>query len=1581
MQFEHMFEMHVAPASCQTSLQSLHLLVTWRADVITMKWDAMDWSWGDSALTRVVQEQTDACLAVYREDPSRVEQDANNELRIAEGGYRDRQLLELVQNAVDAARDGGHRVEVRLGSDTLYVANDGAPFDADGVRAIMGSDLSPKHDERIGRFGIGFKSVLAVTSEPRVYSRSVSFAFDATWAQDTIRAAGFTSPRYPVMRLARVLEPGATEDPAVRELMDWATTVVVLPLREHRDRLAKDVRSFPEEFLLFSPHVTLARFVDAEPPEQPHDRTVEREEVGDRTVIRQGRRRRSFTVLRSTWRPGPAARADAGRLADRDVVEISWAIPNPPTADVGTFWAYFPTLAHTTLAGIVNAPWKLSDDRTGLLAGAFNQGLLTEALPRLLAENLQRLYDPERPCAHLDALPARGREQRNWADGVVNQPVFDALQTRASVPDCTGALRVPTDLRLMPEDLRSEWVEEWRESGFAPLRDWAHWELDQTAERRLKVRRLIGLDPDNNPDVSEWLECLAATKSPEASAAALRLAAKIVRSPGASDRLIESVLAARVLLLEDGNLVRPVRGKVFVRASDDDRAGTFVHSSLAGFDGVRECLESLGVSVLDRRGELQQVLVQGPRTETDWHRVWLLARELPDRTVRELFESELPQPIEAAVRVRTAKGSWRPLTEVLLPGSVVTSDGQRDLDVLVDPRFHAEDLELLRELGAVSEPVWRDGAPAERWLGAYEQAMKDHFIKHATGSKPSPEHLVVEGPQPPWPLAVLENLSAEGRVVLTQHVLARGTPRAWTVRHRTNRSYGSKSVIAPEIWVLRKAGMVQTAFGPVTPARAVLPSDELPEDALPVATELPTSGALKIGVREVPDEFTRADWLHLKSLADRWSDDSRRTEFYTWLPDDLRPETLVARVGHRREPVAIENVGVTTSRTIYEGLIEAHVPAMLVASETDAERFIATWGMPEGKDLLRQEVVADEAGEPGYLVDEFPPLKLFPRLSIEDYELKLQPCSRLVRLVATPQGQKSRDIPALRDGGRVLVTATEPGAVLRQVSDVLALDLTAADIARVLSQMAASQASAFRTQIRAAAQAGGAAALVEAVGLDALRGLIPAPALEAVEAARESTPDDVARLALAVHGVSILKQLQPVLEERGLEPPREFAGRAKERRWVTDLGFPAEWAGFAARPAPAREVVEGPVVLKPLHRYQEKVTERIRALLAGIGRERGVVSLPTGAGKTRVTVQALVEEIAAGRLSGPVMWIAQSEELCAQAAESWAYVWRAIGPDHPLVLSRLWGSNEVEEEPDGTQVVIAIDAKLDSVLERSDDLYDWLRDPTVVVVDEAHTSVSPRYTKLFEWLGRSGRKRSDRGLVIGLTATPFRGRSDEETKRLVRRYAGNLLDEGVLGDNPYAELQAMGVLAQVDRRVLDGVTVEFDDKQRSEIEATNRFPAQMAEALGQNRERSQRIVDSILTLPEDWQILLFAPSVESSRVLAALLSYHGVPSVAVTGTTATTARRHYIDQFRAGSLRVLTNYNVLTQGFDAPAVRAVYVCRPTFSPNVYQQMVGRGLRGPLNGGSEEVRIVDVEDNLNVFGDRLAFREFERLWRQ
>jgi superfamily II DNA or RNA helicase len=180
---------------------------------------------------------------------------------------------------------------------------------------------------------------------------------------------------------------------------------------------------------------------------------------------------------------------------------------------------------------------------------------------------------------------------------------------------------------------------------------------------------------------------------------------------------------------------------------------------------------------------------------------------------------------------------------------------------------------------------------------------------------------------------------------------------------------------------------------------------------------------------------------------------------------------------------------------------------------------------------------------------------------------------------------------------------------------------------------------------------------------------------------------------------------------------------------------------------------------------------------------------------------------------------------------------------------------------------------------------------------------------------------------------------------------------------------------------LEGSKINLTDDELEQLVLTRRFPASAEERLALDAPRNRVLLNSIRRLPEEWTVLLFATSVDHAQTMAALLSLEGIKAAPISAMTDPSVRRHYIEQFRMGKLRVLTNYNVLTQGFDAPAVRAVYVARPTFSPNLYQQMIGRGLRGPLNGGKDEVLIVNVADNILRYGEELAFRQFEYLWKK
>ena len=469
----------------------------------------------------------------------------------------------------------------------------------------------------------------------------------------------------------------------------------------------------------------------------------------------------------------------------------------------------------------------------------------------------------------------------------------------------------------------------------------------------------------------------------------------------------------------------------------------------------------------------------------------------------------------------------------------------------------------------------------------------------------------------------------------------------------------------------------------------------------------------------------------------------------------------------------------------------------------------------------------------------------------------------------------------------------------------------------------------------------------------------------------------LAELALVVNGPSVLQAYKDVLAAGGLEPPEQWAGRRPALRFVRELGFPAEFAGFESRRLDSTLVLDGPPELGPLHDYQKIIVGEIGDLLRGQDGMRGLMSLPTGAGKTRVTIEALIDAIAAGALQSPILWVAQTQELCEQAVQTWSELWRGKGPRRQLTVSRLWGPNSAEQVDYGEQVVVATIAKLDSgVMTRSS--YDWLSKATCVVVDEAHTSITTAYTELLTWQGMARGK--ERAPLIGLTATPFRGTNEVETKRLVNRYGGKRLDlEALGGADAYPYLQQMGILSQVTHELLPGSEIRLSPQELEQLAELRRLPDGAAQRLAGDSDRNHRLLESIGSLDETWPVLLFAVSVEHAATMAALLSREGISAAAISSETKTGQRRYYVEQFRNGQLRVLTNVGVLAAGFDAPKVKAVYVARPTYTPNVYQQMIGRGLRGPRNGGTKECLLVNVADNVLQFGDQLAFYDFDYLW--
>ncbi|MFE2248364.1 sacsin N-terminal ATP-binding-like domain-containing protein [Streptomyces lavendulae] len=282
-------------------------------------------------------------LDAWGSGPARFREDANAEEDLALGGYRDRLVVELAQNAADAAARARVPGRLRLtlhpagpdGPAVLAAANTGAPLDATGVESLSTLRASAKREEArdsVGRFGVGFAAVLAVSDEPAVLGRHGGVRWSLAEAREMAREASAFSPglgdelrrrdgHVPLLRLPLPAEGTAPEG---------YDTVVVLPLRDSAaEELVRRLLSGVDDALLLT--LPGLREIVVETPADGA-RTLYRRTEGPYTVIEDSASgtHRWRTVRHS----GPIERE---LLADRPVEErlrpvwtVTWAVPVDP---------------------------------------------------------------------------------------------------------------------------------------------------------------------------------------------------------------------------------------------------------------------------------------------------------------------------------------------------------------------------------------------------------------------------------------------------------------------------------------------------------------------------------------------------------------------------------------------------------------------------------------------------------------------------------------------------------------------------------------------------------------------------------------------------------------------------------------------------------------------------------------------------------------------------------------------------------------------------------------------------------------------------------------------------------------------------------------------------------------------------------------------------------------------------------------------------------------------------------------------------------------------------------------------------
>ncbi|WBB58585.1 molecular chaperone Hsp90 [Streptomyces sp. WMMC500] len=447
-----------------------------------------------------------AALDAWAASAARFREDANAEEDLALGGYRDRLVVELAQNAADAAARAGVPGRLRLTLDVsgrpgetaaeptpgggaaddgagagddaraaagvLAVANTGAPLDAAGVESLSTLRASAKRGEdtgeAVGRFGVGFSAVLAVSDAPEVVSRGgAGVRWSLAEARELVRTTAARNPaladeaarrdgHVPLLRLPLPLaEAGA---PAVPEGYD---TAVRLPLRDPAAAALtrRLLAGIDDALLLALPGLDE---VVVETPEGV--RTLRRRADGPYTVIedtgRTDRQPRALPGDEAAAEPAPApqppavtryrTRTAAGRLdphllADRPVEErlrptwtVTWAVPvaadgtpvAPATAPV--LHAPTPTDEPLGVPALLIASFPLEPTRRHLAPGPLTDFLVAraaDAYAGLLAD-----WDPLTPGT-IDLVP--GPLGRGELDGALRAGILRLLPEIAFLPPAT----------------------------------------------------------------------------------------------------------------------------------------------------------------------------------------------------------------------------------------------------------------------------------------------------------------------------------------------------------------------------------------------------------------------------------------------------------------------------------------------------------------------------------------------------------------------------------------------------------------------------------------------------------------------------------------------------------------------------------------------------------------------------------------------------------------------------------------------------------------------------------------------------------------------------------------------------------------------------------------------------------------------------------------------------------------------------------------------------------------------------------------------------------------------------------------
>jgi hypothetical protein len=597
-------------------------------------------------------------LAAWTAAPARFREDANAEEDLVHGAYRDRLLVELAQNAADAAARAGLPGDLKLSlvDGELRAANTGAPLDAAGVEALATLRASAKREiGSVGRYGVGFAAVLAVCDSPLVLSSSGGIEFSAGATLVAVKA---------VPGLAEELDRRRGQVPVLR--LPWPATgtpptgyatEVRLPLLPGAEpAVSAALAGLDATLLLALP--ALARIT-------LDDRVLSKMDgpdgvvlLGDGAAVRRWQlRSASGELSQELLATRPVEERDRPGWTVTCAVPVSTEGEVRPLVDPQVLHAPTPSDERISLPVRVIASMPFGPDRRRVAPGP-----ITDALVEEIASVYAELVTSLPPTtAVLDLVPRLGLAAAEL-DAQICRAVLDRLRGTAWLPTAGepsagepaegGADRVAPVDAVVADDADEHLVNALTEvlPGLLPAR-WSA-PVHAPALTALGVRRM---------STSDVVELVSGVDRP--ARWWHRLYEGLATAP---DR---EALAALPVPLADGRTVRGLRGVLLPGPGLPAEAVSALGLRVVAADAAHPLLERLGAQPATAAG--------------------VLADERVRAAVAESYDSEDPEPVADAVLalVQAAglrageqpwladlalpgtDGNWYPAGELLLPDS------------------------------------------------------------------------------------------------------------------------------------------------------------------------------------------------------------------------------------------------------------------------------------------------------------------------------------------------------------------------------------------------------------------------------------------------------------------------------------------------------------------------------------------------------------------------------------------------------------------------------------------------------------------------------------------------------------------------------------------------------------------------------------------------------------------------------------------------------------------------------------------------------------------------------------------------